>query len=135
MDFAMLSPYYEATRLRRSNRVELPGHVVGDAPEPTDIGLSDEHVGTALMAPVQEVDILPAFEGPWDVSLFGGADQQGQGGDRLIVGDIDEFRRRPPIDHHQTGAAEAEPPRLQIGQTHLLRQTLADLLPGLVGVA
>ena len=77
-----------------SDRVELPGDVVGDAPEIADIGLPDEDVGSPLMPPVKQVDVLPAVEGRLHVRLFRRADDQGQRADRLVVGGIDELRRR-----------------------------------------
>jgi hypothetical protein len=46
-----------------SDRVELPGYVVGDAPEIADVGLADERVGAALVPPVEEIDVLPARQG------------------------------------------------------------------------
>src|SRR5579872_4078466 len=48
---------------RRLDRVELPGDVVGDAPQPADVALSDQRVGVAAMAPVEQVDVLPVLEG------------------------------------------------------------------------
>src|SRR5215472_18713100 len=57
-----------------SDRVELPGHVVGDAPEIAGIGLSDERVSSPLVPPVQQVDVLTARQRGRDVRLFRRAD-------------------------------------------------------------
>ena len=66
---------------------------------------------------------------------FDDADDQGQRPDRLVVGGVDELRRRPALDDHQPGAAEGKAPGLQVRQAHLLRQALADLLQRLARVA
>src|SRR4051794_31645988 len=44
------------------NRPQLPGDIVGDAPEIADIGLPDERIGAALIAPIEYADILPPFD-------------------------------------------------------------------------
>src|SRR5205807_1699892 len=75
----------------RSDRVELPGDVVGDAPQPADIGLADQRVGMPLMPPVEQVDILAAAVGGLDVGLLRGADDERQGPDRLVVGNVDQL--------------------------------------------
>src|SRR5215472_8298076 len=98
-----------------SDRVELPGDVVGDAPEIAGIGLSDERVSTPLVPPVQQVDVLTARQRGRDVRLFRRADNQAQRPDRLVVGRIDELRRGPAVGDHDSDAAEVETPGLQVG--------------------
>ena len=56
----------------RSDRVELPGDVVGDAPEIADVGLADERIGAALVPPIEQVDVLPLVESRLDVGLLRG---------------------------------------------------------------
>src|SRR5215472_16047759 len=80
-----------------SDRVELPGHVVGDAPEIAGIGLSDERVSSPLVPPIEQIDILPASKGGRQIGLFRRADNQAQRSDRLIVGRVDELRCGPAI--------------------------------------
>src|SRR3984893_13493608 len=118
-----------------SDRVELPGDVVGDSPKIADFGLPDECVGPPLVPPIQQVDVLTTIEGRRNVRQLRGPDDQGQRTDRLVVGRIDELRRRAAFGHDQLGAAETEPPGLQIRQSHLLGQALTDLLQRLAGVS
>ena len=95
-----------------SDGVELPGDVVGDAPEIADVGLADERIGAPLVPPVEQVDILAACEGGRDVRLFRRPDDQDQRPDRLVVGRIYELRRRPAFGDHEPRPAEIEAPRL-----------------------
>src|SRR5215472_6576364 len=61
-----------------SDRVELPGHVVGNAPEIARIGLSDERVCAPLVPPVEQIDVLTTRQSGRDVWLFRRADDQTQ---------------------------------------------------------
>ena len=70
-----------------------------------DIRLPDEGVGTALIAPIEQVDILPPLNGRRQIGLLRGGDNQRHRAERLVVGDVHELRRRPSIDRHEAGAA------------------------------
>src|SRR5271167_3607719 len=117
-----------------SDRIQLPRDIVGDPPEIADISLADECVGSPLMPPIQQIDVLTAVESRRDIGLFRRPDDQAQRPDRLVVGSIDERRRRAAFFDDEPSAAEAETPRLEIGQADLLRQALANLLQRLAGV-
>src|SRR5258708_664452 len=93
-------------RIDCSDRVELPGDVVGDTPKIADIGLPDESIGASLVAPVQQVDVLTTIEGRRNVRQLRGSDDQGQRTDRLVVGRIDELGCRAAFGHDQLGAME-----------------------------
>src|ERR1700730_5267904 len=97
-----------------SDRGELPGDGAGDSPKIANFGLPDECVGPPLVPPIQQVDVLTAIESRRNVRQLRGSDDQGQRADRLVVGRIDELRRRAAFGHDQLGAAETEPPGLQI---------------------
>src|SRR5215831_9077871 len=53
-----------------SDSVKLPRDIIGDPPEIADVGLADECVGTPLMPPIQQVDVLAAVKGWRDIRLF-----------------------------------------------------------------
>src|SRR4051812_31251238 len=106
---------YSSQSRRGLNRPQLPSDVVGDAPEIANIGLPDEGIGAAQVAPVQQVDVLPAFDRRRQIGLLRGGNDQRHRAERLVVGNIDELRRRPPIDDNESGAVQDQPPRLQIG--------------------
>src|SRR5215472_13333984 len=118
-----------------SDRVELPGDVVSDVPEIAGIGLTDERVSAPLVPPIEQIDILPASKGGRLIGLFRRADNQAQRPDRLVVGRVDELRRGPAVGDHDSDTAEVETPGLQVGQPHLLRKALADLLQRLARIA
>src|SRR3954470_23859324 len=88
------------------NRPQLPGDIVCDTPEIADIGLPDERIGAALIAPVEYVDILPPLDRRRQIGLLRGGNDQGHRTERLVLGDIDELRRRASLDNHETGAAQ-----------------------------
>ncbi len=47
----------------RSDRIELPGDILGNSPKIADIGLAYERVAAPLVPPIQQVDVLTAIEG------------------------------------------------------------------------
>src|SRR4029077_14603030 len=95
-----------------SDSVKLPGDIVGDPPEIPDVGLADECVGTPLMPPIQQVDVLAAVKGRGDIRLFRRPDDQTQRSYRLVVGSVNERRRGPAFLDHEAGSSKIETPRL-----------------------
>ena len=60
---SLWAPAFAGATVFASDRVELPGDVVGDAPEIADIGLANERIGASLVPPVEEVDVLAPRQG------------------------------------------------------------------------
>src|SRR5262252_2473685 len=98
-----------------SDCVELPGDVVRNPPEITDIGLPDERIGAPLMPPIEQIDILPAGKGGRNVRFLRGPDDQAQRPDCLIVGCVYQLRRRAAVGHDEPRAAKIEPPWFEVG--------------------
>src|SRR5690606_17974799 len=73
-----------------SDRVELPGDVVREAPEIADVGLADDRVGAPAVAPPQDVQLVAVLEAGRDVLSLGRRDHDRQRADRLVVGRVEE---------------------------------------------
>src|SRR5699024_3376905 len=52
------------------NRPQLPGDVINDAPEIAEISLPDQGVGAAVVAPVNQIDVLPALDRRRQIGLL-----------------------------------------------------------------